>query len=107
MSTKKSPVLLPTQTQKVYVTLHGQVKYHGRYGTEESIKAYERIIAEYLADLPRDDAATVVELCADYFGPQAQQILQRYLFSENPFPYTTHSCRRAIHRACDRAGIPR
>ena len=285
--TKKVPSYCKHKTKGLaYVKIHGQLKYLGKYGSEESIKRYEKVIAEYLADLPRDDAATVVELCAAYldwaveyyrkngeptneyhncrvvvrkvnklygdldvddyrpkclhalmaawqaeglarvtvnrymrtvrrmfkwgvsremvltetwqaltsvdglkkgrceapeskpvkpidtdsvlltlshikplvgdmirlqllagcrpgelcglnpkdidrtddvwsyvvgghkmdhhghqrtvyFGPQAQQILQKYLFSENPFPYTTHSYRRAIHRACDRAGIPR
>jgi hypothetical protein len=51
-----------------YVTLHGQVKYLGKFGTEESIRRYERVIAEFLSGQDRDDVATVVELCADYLS---------------------------------------
>lgn len=36
-------------------------------------------------------------------GPQAQQLLSKYLFSDRCFQYTSASYRRAVHRACDRA----
>ena len=55
-----------------YVTIFGKEKYLGKYGSEGSIKRYERAIAEYFAALPRDDASTVVELCAKYLDHAAE-----------------------------------
>ena len=47
-----------------FVKIHGRMVFLGKYGSTESIKRYERAIAEHLAGVPRDDVATVVELCA-------------------------------------------
>jgi hypothetical protein len=64
---KKVPSYCQHKTKKLaFVKIHGRIVYLGAYGSPDSIKRYEKVIAEHLADLPRDDAITVVELCAQY-----------------------------------------
>ena len=106
MPRKRDSLRLPSYRRhkpsgQAVVTLTGKDYYLGRWNTKASRAEYDRLIGEWLAVLHQRRRTPLS--CGNRPGTNRRRRPKRQAGDR----YTTGTYRRAIHRACDKAGIDR